>query len=224
MKKPSWMLTDVEKVAQDNKYTFARASKEAIAALKVGDDVKLSFALTDPSAAISAERMWVEIEMIDGSGGFLGRLQNQPVHIKDLQVNDHVRFSECHIMNTGNDDKYPGNDLVEKYFARCFASNKIFRDKEPVAVLFREAPEVPEDSGWRFFTGTETEEYMASPESMVFVSLGAVLRAGDAFVELLEAPVGSYFELNEETGQFEAVQPGPEDEGPGGESGSTTVH
>lgn len=223
MKKPSWTLTDVEKVAQENKYTFYRAPQEAIAALKVGDDVKLSFAPVEPSENFGAERMWVEIEMIDGSGGFIGRLQNQPVHIKDLTINDQVRFSECHIMNTGNEDQFQDTGLVAKYRVRCFVSNKILRDKEKVAVLFREAPEVPGDSGWRFFAGTETKAYLAREDSMQFVSLGAVLRCGDAFVDLLDSPVGAYFELDMETNQYVVVAPDDEDDEGLGRS-STSVH
>jgi hypothetical protein len=219
MQTPSWTLVDSEKLAQENKYTYARASQAAIAALRVGDDVKIGFKLNVPTEdGYETERMWVEIEMIDGSGGFLGRLQNQPHFIQDLKINDHVRFSERHIMVTSNEDDHPGNDLVNKYRVRCFASNKVLQDGEKVTVLFREAPQVRGDSGWRFFSGTETESYMMNDDSMRFVSLGAVLRCGDAFVDLLESPVNSYFELNPGTGQFEVANHDGQDETEAGDN------
>lgn len=209
MKPSSWTLTDAEKLAAENKYTFSRSSPDAIAALKIGDAAKLGFKLNIPDAesGVETERMWVQIEMVDGSGGFLGRLLNAPRHIRDLAKGDAVRFSERHIMSTELDEQHPGEDSTSKYLVRCFASRKIFQDGEKVAVFFREAPEVRGDSGWRFFTGMETESYMAEPESMQYVSLGAVLRCGDAFVDLLESPVGSYFELNPATGEFEEFRP-----------------
>lgn len=207
MKNPSWHLRDATKIAAEAKYTFYLPSKATIAALQVGDVVKLMFALRNPAEdEPPAERMWVKIEMIDGSGGFLGRLANDPAVIEDLNYNDHVRFSECHIMNTDIEEVDPGESLVEKYFPRCLVTNAILEGTEKVGILYREHPEVPRDSGWRLLSGSESEAYLSNPDNVQFVSLGAVLNRDDSFVELLEHPPGSRFERAKKSGKFKLIK------------------
>lgn len=221
MKTPSWHLRTVTEVAANAKYTFYLPSKATIAALKVGDSVKLTFELKEPPEdGPSAERMWVRIEMIDGSGGYLGRLDNDPGFIRDLKYDDHVRFSDCHIINTSIDEVEPGESLQEKYFPRCLVTNKVLRDGEKVAILYREEPQAPHDSGWRLLAGTESDSYVNDADNVHFVSLGAVLNRDDAFIDLLDSPVGSAFQRNPETGAFDSVG---DDEGEGDDE-STTVH
>ncbi len=52
-------------------------------------------------------------------------------------------------------------DIVAKVPGRgaCMASDRITVDGLPVGYAYREHPDFPTDSGWRFFAGDETRDY-----------------------------------------------------------------
>jgi hypothetical protein len=101
-----------------------------------------------------------------------------------LKYKDSVEFHECHIIDTDLKDPVP--PITEKYIKRCFVTNNILNEGQLVGYLYREEPDYDVDSGWRFTTGTETDEYMENADNSSYVSLGAVLREDDSFVSLLE--------------------------------------
>jgi hypothetical protein len=41
----------------------------------------------------------------------------------------------------------------------CYATDKITVEGESINYFYREEPDEELDSGWRFFSGTETQEY-----------------------------------------------------------------
>ena len=67
--------------------------------------------------------------------------------------------------------------------------------------MYREEPDTEDDSGWRFTTGSETDEYMNNSENSSYVSLGAVLREDDSVVHLLEHTSGIAF-AKDQNGNF----------------------
>lgn len=42
---------------------------------------------------------------------------------------------------------------------RCIAAKTVTENGEPVGFMYREAAVFDNDSGWRFFSGNETDEY-----------------------------------------------------------------
>lgn len=60
------------------------------------------------------------------------------------------------------------------------------RHGQKIGYLYREEPDNENDSGWRFTTGTEADEYMDNSDNLSVVSLGAVLRKDDRCLHLLE--------------------------------------
>lgn len=120
--------------------------------------------------------MWVEIIEVT-EHGFRGCLDNQPAYIKDLQHGDPVEFQECHIIDT--DLLAPVPSITEKYIKRCIVTNNILYEGQKVGYLYREEPDHEDDSGWRFTTGSETDEYMDDSSNASYVSLGAILRVDD---------------------------------------------
>jgi len=189
---PSWTLENADDVAAQNKYTFFKSPREAIALVRPGDIVKLIFLFesSDPEAP-RAERMWVIVERIDGDGRFFGRLDNQPRWIQDLKPDDGVAFDARHIINTPYDSD---DNLVERYIKRCYVTQRVLRDGAKVGYLYREAPDRDDDSGWRFTAGDESDEYMDDADNAAYVSVGAVLSKDDSFIDLLDAPAGAAFQ------------------------------
>lgn len=189
--KASWWLDDAQAIADKYPYTFYKPSPEVISMLRSGNQVKLIFVFDseDPEAP-RAERMWVDIlEITDGR--YVGALDNQPEYIQDLKPEDRVIFKDCHIIDTDLRDPVPA--FSEKFVKRCFVTNNILYEEQKVGYLYREEPDQEDDSGWRFTTGTETNEYMDDSDNISYVSLGAVLREDDSFVDLLEHEAGVHF-------------------------------
>ena len=195
----SWNLENAQKLADEFIYTFYKPSKEVVSLLNVGNQAKLIFSFeSDDPEDPSAERMWVEItERIENK--FIGYLDNDPAYIKDLNYKDIIEFSEIHIVDTDLDDPIPA--ISEKYIKRCFVTNNILYEGEAIGYLYREEPDTEDDSGWRFTTGSETDEYMNNSENSSYVSLGAVLREDDSVVHLLEHTSGIAF-AKDQNGNF----------------------
>ena len=201
--KNSWWLSDAQAIADANPYTFYKPSPQSIALLQPGDGAKLIFRFdSDDPEAPSAERMWVEIDDVS-HGQFRGRLDNEPAYIKGLECGESVSFEPKHIIQISIDDPVP--DPTAKYASRCFVTRKVLYEGAAVGYLYREEPDNDEDSGWRIMAGDESQEYMDETDNISWVSLGAVLREDDSFLDLLEAPVGSFFELDRAAGRFVEV-------------------
>ena len=195
MLEKSWQLENAQKIADEFPYTFYKPSRQVIAQLEPGNQAKLIFSFdSDESSAPQAERMWVEITEVS-EDGFFGYLDNDPAYIKDLKHRDPLQFEECHIIDTDLDDPVPS--ITEEYIKRCFVTNNILYEGESVGYLYREAPDDESDSGWRLSTGLESEEYMDNADNISYVSLGAVLREDDSFVDLLDSEIGVEFGRDE---------------------------
>ena len=202
MQKPSWSLEDAQAIADEFPYTFYKPSPEVVSQLRSGNQAKLIFAFeSDDPEAPRAERMWVEITEIT-ENGFRGYLDNDPVYIQDLKHQDILEFEERHIIDTDLDDPVPS--ITEKYIKRCFVTHNVLYDGRPVGYLYRETPDYDDDSGWRFTAGDESDEYMENSDNTSYVSLGAVLREDDSFVDLLDREAGVAFAKDEE-GNFVEV-------------------
>ncbi|MBQ5947201.1 DUF2185 domain-containing protein [Massilia sp. ST3] len=205
---PSWRLDNGAELAARYRYTFHRPSDARIARVGPGDSVKLIFRFdSDEPDAPEAERMWVEVESADGAGGFTGRLDNVPGHIKDLQLGDPLAFRDIHIIALQSPDGGAGEEtLPSRYSGRCFVTRKILYEGERIGYFFREAPGADDDSGWRIMAGDEDDDYMNDDDNVFYVSLGAVLNCDDAIVSLLDAPTGSAFERDQQGEGFVSIE------------------
>jgi len=204
----SWKLTDSEKLAKENKYTFYKPSKEILKNLKVGNIVKLTFEFESSNLEHpGAERMWVEITEIN-EGKFKGTLDNHPFYLHELYADDEINFEYKHIID--HDLGLSEPNLVDKYYDRCFATNKVLYDNAPINYIYREEPMEKDDerdyidTGWRILSGDESDEYMEDIENISLVSIGSVLKRDDSFIDLLDSEIGTSFERNE-NGIFEEI-------------------
>jgi hypothetical protein len=200
----TWSLRDSSITVRESKYTFFKSTASDIAQIQTGENVKLIFDfVSDDPAAPEAERMWVIVDEINTDGTFIGRLDNTPRWIKDLQLGNTIAFDSRHIINTEHDNE---DNLVNKYLARCFVTNRILRDGQRIGYLYREEPDTKEDSGWRFLAGDEIDEYMDNSDNLAFVSIGAVLSRDDSILSLLEESCGSSFQRDPESDEFNRVE------------------
>ncbi|HFC8551510.1 TPA: DUF2185 domain-containing protein [Neisseria lactamica] len=83
---------------------------------------------------------------------------------------------------------------------RCIATHAVAKQNRPVGFLYREAPVFENDSGWRFFSGNETDD----PDNFSIVSLADIAKTNPETAALLSQPEGSAWELAED-GTFQTV-------------------
>jgi len=78
-----------------------------------------------------------------------------------------------------------------------------------VGYMYREAPDNDVDSGWRFFSGEESQEYVDDAANFAFYDVNTVANYDPEIVPLLGARTGSAFE-RDASGKFVAI-PAPID-------------
>lgn len=76
----------------------------------------------------------------------------------------------------------------------CFASDMITVHGNKVGYMYREDADFPEDSGWRFFSGKESEDYLEDASHTEVHDVNTIANYDPAIVPLLQSPVGSAFE------------------------------
>ncbi|WP_035054464.1 DUF2185 domain-containing protein [Andreprevotia chitinilytica] len=95
--------------------------------------------------------------------------------------------------------------LVSGY-GDCFATDRIVVDGALVGFMFREEPVDPDDSGWRFLAGDESDEYMDNPKNHGIFKMNTLANYDPAIVPLLDSPVGSAFERYPDGDEFYEVE------------------
>jgi hypothetical protein len=87
----------------------------------------------------------------------------------------------------------------------CFATDMITVEGDPVRFMYREEPDNEIDSGWRFMSGFESDEYLDNPDNLAVYDVNTIANYDPSIIPLLSSPIGSAFEKVEEGGQFEVV-------------------
>lgn len=81
----------------------------------------------------------------------------------------------------------------------CFVTDRISVDGRKVGWCYREKPEKDfPDSGWRFFSGDESEEYIADISHTEICDLNSLCNYDPDVIPLLSAPYGSAFVRGED--------------------------
>jgi len=87
----------------------------------------------------------------------------------------------------------------------CFASDKITVEGLPVGYMYRETPAEKEDSGWRFFSGTEEEDYLDDDNNIEAFDVNVIANFDKAIIPYLNSPVNTDLERVEGTDNFEII-------------------
>jgi len=84
----------------------------------------------------------------------------------------------------------------------CIASDRITVDGRPVGDMVREPVHGPDDSGWCFLAGDETQAYLDDPANLGLYDVNTIANYSPDIVPLLDAPPCSAFERDAATGQL----------------------
>lgn len=203
-----YRLANGEALAAKAPYTFfipSRAEREAIVP---GVLVKLTFEYLWDSRKLNGERMWVKVTHVDGAQ-MTGLLDNRPYE-EGLEEGMVVNFGPANVVGIEwGDAAHPEMPERREFWERCFVDECVVEGGVPVGFLYREEPDLEgsdekyPDSGWRI-RGRESGDPADAPDKrkIAYVALGAVLNADDSILPLLDAPIGSAFVRDPESGEY----------------------
>lgn len=88
----------------------------------------------------------------------------------------------------------------------CIASDMIPVEGYKVGFMYRQDPNNGLDSGWRFVSGLESQEYMDNAANHAVYDVNTIANYDPDIIPLLDASVGSAFERDPETGKLIRVE------------------
>jgi len=96
--------------------------------------------------------------------------------------------------------KIPGDKIVDLIgnIGACMATYKITVDGLPVGYMYREEPDNEIDNGWRFFSGTENQEYVDDPNNTAIYNTNTIANYDKAIIPYLVLPEGTELERNDD--------------------------
>ncbi|WP_322969923.1 DUF2185 domain-containing protein [Faecalibacter sp. LW9] len=92
-------------------------------------------------------------------------------------------------------------------------SDRVTVDGLPIGYMYRENPDNRQDSGWRFFAGDESEEYLDQENNISLMNINTIAHYDQSIIPYLEEEIGKAFGKND-SGEFveEHFEPDMEDE------------
>lgn len=88
----------------------------------------------------------------------------------------------------------------------CMATDKITVDGELVDYMYREEPDFKNDSGWRFLSGSETQEYADNPDNWAIYDTNTIANYDKSIIPYLELPIDSELERINGTETFKLIE------------------
>jgi len=88
----------------------------------------------------------------------------------------------------------------------CFATDMITVDGRKVGYMYREEPDNEIDSGWRFMSGYESDDYMNDTSNHDVYDVNTIANYDRDIIPLLESPIGAAFERKNGKGPLVAIE------------------
>jgi len=87
----------------------------------------------------------------------------------------------------------------------CIASDMITVGGYPVRFMYREAPDSDVDSGWRFMSGHEDDDYVQEASNLAMYDVNTIANYDPSIIPFLDSPEGTAFEKASDSERFLAV-------------------
>ena len=88
----------------------------------------------------------------------------------------------------------------------CIASNMITVDEYPVGYMYREEPSNEMDSGWRFLSGCEDDEYSDNTDNHHMHDVITIATCDPSIIPYLDAGVSMAYEKAPGLNDFELIE------------------
>lgn len=99
------------------------------------------------------------------------------------------------------------NDIFDDFppIGYLLVSRMVADQKKKPKFMYREKRTKPEDSGWRIFSGEESDDYVNNPENIAISSPSTILKQDASIANLLLKGVGSVYERVSDTAEWRKV-------------------
>lgn len=87
----------------------------------------------------------------------------------------------------------------------CYASDKVTVEGLPVGYMYKETPDDEDDTGWRFYSGTETEDYVDDADHFMMFDLNYIANCDPDIIPYIKNRIGAELERIPGTNKFRKV-------------------
>jgi len=94
--------------------------------------------------------------------------------------------------------KMPGYSIVSK---------QILEDGLPILFMYRENPIDEEDTGWRFLSGQEGQDYLDDADNSKFIGVNTMANMDKSIIPYLRKPIGTELEKKLGEQEFTSIEP-----------------
>jgi len=88
----------------------------------------------------------------------------------------------------------------------CMATDKITVDGLEVGYMYREKSDFEADSGWRIFSGTETQDYVDDSNNTEIYDLNTIVNYDPSIIPYLDSAFGTELERMDGTDKFNKIE------------------
>jgi len=81
--------------------------------------------------------------------------------------------------------------VFSTYFIQNIATDRIIVERQPVGFMYRDIPDNAHDSGWRFFAGDESQDYLDNAANLEIYDVNTIANYDSGIVPLLKAAARS---------------------------------
>lgn len=76
----------------------------------------------------------------------------------------------------------------------AFVTKRLVEENSKIGFAYRENPDNENDSGWRFFVGNESHEYVDNPDNLLLYSIEDIIKLDDCIKSILNSEINTAFE------------------------------
>lgn len=96
--------------------------------------------------------------------------------------------------------------LVPNNVGGCFITDRVTVDGRKIGYMYREEAERPEDSGWRFFSGDESQEYIDDLSHTGVYAVNTAANHDPDIIPYLDTPAPCAFEKIDGSRSYQKVK------------------
>lgn len=119
------------------------------------------------------------------------------------------KITTLNAQNVSKKYKIPEEDLVElvPHDGGCIATDRITVDGCEVGYMYREDTDREADTGWRFFAGDESQEYIDDLSHSDVYAVNTIANYDPAILDYLATPAPCAFEKIPGKREFRPIEP-----------------
>lgn len=80
----------------------------------------------------------------------------------------------------------------------AFITKELLEKNSKIKFAYREKPDNENDSGWRFFTGNENQEYVDNADNLLLCSIADIIKKDNGIKSILDSEYGTSFERKDD--------------------------